>query len=75
MLQWIEKYLELKGIYTSDKFRRAEQFSDCFLDFIFGKIFQGHKPLRGNDVQVSTFEILFIYHSFNLGGRSNHGQF
>ena len=53
MLQWMEKYLEWKGIYSSDKFRRAEQFSDCFLNFIVGKIFQGHMPLGSKDVQVS----------------------
>lgn len=73
MRQWIEKYLEWKGIYSSDKFRRAERFSDCFLDFIVGKIFQdASRKQRG----ASEFLLnIIIYHSLNLGGRSNHGQF
>ena len=46
------------ALYTPDKFSRAEQFSASFMVFVFSKIFQGHFPLRRNDLQV---RVLFIY--------------
>ena len=69
MLQWIEKYLEWKGIYTSDKFRRTEQFSDCCREN-FSRAYASTKQRSASEYLLN----IIIYHSLNLGGRSNHGQ-